>query len=172
MTNSRYAVGRQYREYVNEHYRQLDEIAKAKPGYDPGLVRHWEPRPGRPQDGDAWGPWKYKRSNLTLEYVPQDGHWWYEVDLERCGTAAEMLDWIFQINGKDKDCCSVEDLGHLIVALDDLLNPQANICSFGHASRLDVAKYFSGKVEDRQIKFTPVEAPAGVLRTRVEMVAK
>lgn len=42
----------------------------------------------------------FNRQYLTIE-VPLPSHGqFYEVDLERCNTSAQMLDWIFQLQGK------------------------------------------------------------------------
>lgn len=85
----------------------------------------------RPRDGDTWGRWKFVQKNLTLFYEPgKEVHTdWYEVDLEECLTSAAVLDWIAQIASKiwaTNDC-----IGNLVRALNDLLNPQSNLCSFG-----------------------------------------
>lgn len=76
--------------------------------------------------GDHEYRWVYHAENLTLELV-HDGRWCYEVDLERCTTSAEMLDWIFQVQGKGWPGASES----LLMALFDLLHPQGNLCSWG-----------------------------------------
>ena len=55
----------------------------------------------------------------------------------------KILDKIFQLRTKREDLVSAEDIGHLVAALDDLLHPQANICSFraGLAVRPDRLSY-------------------------------
>lgn len=56
--------------------------------------------PSFPQHGHKWGNWKFDADTLALDYAPQ-GHWQYEIDLERCATSAQLLDWVFQIQGKE-----------------------------------------------------------------------
>jgi hypothetical protein len=77
----------------------------------------------------TWGPWALDRKRLVLE-LPQD-EWTplYEVDLERCPTAAAVLDWIAQVQGKGWATPAI--VGHLVAALCDLLEPQARLCSWG-----------------------------------------
>lgn len=72
----------------------------------------------------GWGNWEYRAHNLTLFHVEHR----YEIDLERCATSAQILDWIFQISSKD---WGTEDVATLIQAFDDLLAPQRFICSVG-----------------------------------------
>jgi hypothetical protein len=137
-SNPRFAEGRQYREYVVGVYRAAGA--------------EWlGTEPGRPQEGDAWGPWVYQKENLTLQYAPRDGHWWYEVDLEKCVSSAAILDRIFQIRSKREDLVSAEDIGHLVAALNDLLQPQANVCSFGRDSQFDTTTYLTTDAADRSI---------------------
>jgi hypothetical protein len=140
------AAGRQYREYADGLY--------AKARADNGLMSLADFPDVEPlKDGDCWGPWRFQRSDLTLQYDPQDRHWWYEIDLERMTNSAAMLDVIFQISNKRESCCSTEDIGHLISALNDLLNPQANICSFGTNATLDATKYLDGEIKNRKFEF-------------------
>lgn len=83
-----------------------------------------------------WGGWHLLVPTLELAY--RDGsRTLYLIDLERCGTAAQVLDWIFQLRGKT--WCSPTDIGHLADAFRDILDPQANLCSFGAAKSLDAA---------------------------------
>jgi hypothetical protein len=81
-----------------------------------------------------WGHWKFHSSNLTLECSDERGYI-YEIDLERCGTPAEMLDGIFQVQGKT--WATADIVKDLLAALDDLLSPQAGLCSFGRSGRID-----------------------------------
>jgi hypothetical protein len=78
-----------------------------------------------PKDGDTWGGWQYDAKVRVLTYISED----YEIDLEQCTTSAETLDRIFQIAGKVWGTPQV--LGDLVQAIQDLLRPQATLCSFG-----------------------------------------
>ncbi|WP_345390935.1 hypothetical protein [Haloechinothrix salitolerans] len=62
-------------------------------------------------------------SALTL------GHDDYYVDLERCTTSAEVLDWIAQV--AEKPWANDEVLAGLVRALNDVLAPQEHLCSRG-----------------------------------------
>jgi hypothetical protein len=46
--------------------------------------------------------------------------------LERCATAAAVLDWIMQVAGKAWTTDAIT--GALVRALDDLLDPQTRLC--------------------------------------------
>lgn len=72
-----------------------------------------------------YGPWTFKKRGMYLDY--QNGR--YYVDLNDCNTSAQILDWICQVNGKPWATADV--IKGLIDAIDDLLEPQANLCSFG-----------------------------------------
>jgi hypothetical protein len=91
----------------------------------------------RPKHGAKWGKWRYDAKVLTLTHEGMD----YEIDLEECGTCAEVLDWIFQIAGKARPPWTRDDIVDLIDALNDILDPQATLCGSGKdQGRLDVAK--------------------------------
>lgn len=66
---------------------------------------------------------------------PGDG---YEVDLEECLTSAQVLDWIMQVAQKTWATDSI--VAALIRGLDEVLNPQAFLCSFGRSQTLTKAK--------------------------------
>ncbi len=85
-----------------------------------------------------WGAWHLHVRSLELTYE-KAGRTLYRIDLERCGTAAQVLDWLFQLRAKT--WCSPTDVGHLANAFRDILDPQANLCSFGRAKVLEVTPY-------------------------------
>jgi hypothetical protein len=77
-----------------------------------------------PEDRRRWGVW---RLNVpTLELIYEEDRYHYAIDLERCTTSAALLDWIFQIEGKD---WGPKVLCDLIRAFDDIFDPQRNLCS-------------------------------------------
>jgi len=158
----RLADGRQYQEFCDELSRKNEERYQAEHPESVYVVGnrkyftmpfseiHLNPPPS---DGDCWGPWKYHRDIFTLCYAPRDHHWGYEIDLERCSTSAEMLDWIFQVSNKVEWCVNREDIGQLIQALQDLMCPQATLCSFGTNNKtLDVATYLRKHTESKSQK--------------------
>jgi hypothetical protein len=84
-----------------------------------------------------WGPWQLSNDGLTLEQEGQQiRHNW--IDLTRCTTSAELLDTIFHAarHGEVSDAC----IAGLIRALDDLLDPMANLCSGGEPKTLSGPK--------------------------------
>src|SRR5919106_3305576 len=48
-------------------------------------------------NGTTWGNWRCDKELLTLEHAQG-----YEIDLERCTTCAEVLDWLCQLAGKSR----------------------------------------------------------------------
>jgi hypothetical protein len=82
------------------------------------------------QRGD-WGPWRLDPAVLVLYLEP---HHAYEVDLERCTTSAEVLDWVCQVAAKT--WADDATLAGLVRALDDVLAPQAHLCSSGQPKTL------------------------------------
>lgn len=72
-----------------------------------------------------WGGWTVDSDHYTLDF---DGdRYWFRLD--DCVSSAEVLDKIMQIAGKRwaDDAC----LAGLVRALNEILRPQANLCSFG-----------------------------------------
>jgi hypothetical protein len=89
----------------------------------------------RPKHGDTWGNWQYDAKVMVLTYLPED----YEIDLEQCTTSAKTMDRIFQLC--NKTWLSAKDGGDMLQALNDLLDPQANLCSFGQDKKFDATKH-------------------------------
>jgi hypothetical protein len=73
------------------------------------------------------GDWMYDGRTLVVRY--REGTHKYEVDLEKCTTCAELLDWIFQF--RKKGWATSRGVGGLVEILNRLLHPQRNLCSFG-----------------------------------------
>lgn len=69
------------------------------------------------------GPWALDISTFTLDHDD------YQVDLEQCTTSTEVLDWIAQI--ATKQWATNEVIAGLVRAINDVLAPQANLCSGG-----------------------------------------
>ena len=82
-----------------------------------------------------WGPWRLDLATWVLYPVAP---YRYEVDLEQCLTSAQVLDRIMQIS--QKTWADDATIAGLIRALDDVLNPQANLCSFGKPKTLTRAR--------------------------------
>ena len=121
--------------------------------------------------GRRWGTWVLDVERLCLvhqgqpvdrgdgsgvtegvpQYVAFIGK--YEVDLERIEDSAAALDWVFQVAGKTWANARVTK--DLLNAFDDIIHPQANLCSgacgSGHGGRV-------------------IENPGAFLRNRIATV--
>lgn len=88
---------------------------------------------------DTWLKWQENGaptpSDVTLTVTNEEGElfirgngtYLYNVDLERCKTSAQVLDWVVQVS--KKNWATPHLIGLLVVALDKELNLQANLCS-------------------------------------------
>jgi hypothetical protein len=89
--------------------------------------------------GRSWGGWRLNKANRTLEIdaygTPRQP---YYVDLDRCRTPAEVLDRIAQVSAKAW-CTPVVRSG-LVVALDEILLLQANLCGDGQPREITQAE--------------------------------
>jgi len=77
----------------------------------------------KPLNGDTWGKWIFNAENRTIEYITPEH---YYIDLDRCRSAAAVLDCLAQVSMKT--WCSAEDAGNLLRALDDILHLQRTMC--------------------------------------------
>lgn len=80
----------------------------------------------------GWRGWTLDGERLVLEYHQ------YEVDMERSLTGAQVCDWIFQV--AHKNWATPEVIAGLVKAFDDLLEPQANLCSNGQNKEVSNAR--------------------------------
>ena len=76
----------------------------------------------------TFGSWTLDPEMLVLNH---NKHYW-EIDLERCNTSAEILDWIFHMRGKGN--WTDQDTLDLLEAFDAILSPMRNFCSGGMVS--------------------------------------
>jgi hypothetical protein len=87
--------------------------------------------------------------NLTVTL--NEGHReWYWIDLERCVTPAQLLDWVFQVQGKT--WMTPELLRVTVEALDCALYPQATLCSCGipkNIRKSDLRRLVEGRLRER-----------------------
>jgi hypothetical protein len=88
-----------------------------------------------------WGNWTYDDSNQILRYESHGSD--CEIDLVEVRTSAAMLDWIFQL--RHKSWITAQDLADLLEAFDDLLDPQANYCSWGEEQNPEVLEILEAK---------------------------
>ncbi len=83
----------------------------------------------------TWGRWRLNERNVSLEYWDDERGNIYYIDFETCRTSAGILDWVFQVH--KKTFIDDRDRADLIHALDDILDPQANYCSWGESKSAD-----------------------------------
>ena len=111
--------------------------------------------------------WYFEPVNLTLALSPSGrrlmdgdllGPGEYEVDLERCTTSAQVLDWIVQVSKKTWATDAI--VADLVRALDDVLDMQGTLCPFGQARIVDVKQLLAG----RRVQLVDVPAKAAVTR--------
>jgi hypothetical protein len=81
----------------------------------------------------GWGPWKLDPDRFVLDRDP-DSLNSYPIDLLSCQDSDEVLDWICQV-ARQKWADDVT-LAGLARALNDVLLPQATLCSVGEPKRL------------------------------------
>ncbi len=96
--------------------------------------------------------WKFNKSNLTITLTEPYG---YEIDLERCNSSAEVLDWIVQIAKKTWATDAI--VADLVRTLDRLLDLQGNLCSFGMDKKGFVAKRFLESREGQEHRYVTSE---------------
>lgn len=79
------------------------------------------------EDGQKWGRWEFIERNLTLVLRgnKENTNDHYEIDLERCRSGDEVLNWICQIH--EKIWADNDVLADLVRALDRCLNLQRNV---------------------------------------------
>lgn len=81
-----------------------------------------------------WGNWNYDASSFELGYR-RDGAWVYAVDLDRCRSSAEVLDWIYQV--RHKGVFTAEDVADLLDAIDAVFAVQSNLCPSGTSLEIE-----------------------------------
>ncbi|OLM28294.1 hypothetical protein Ae717Ps2_6633c [Pseudonocardia sp. Ae717_Ps2] len=86
-----------------------------------------------------WGPWQLTNNGDALTLDPSGAtlaHDW--IDLTRCTTAAETLDAIVHASRHAPDGGERDDayIAGLVRAIDDMLDPMANLCSGGQPKTL------------------------------------
>ena len=88
-------------------------------------------------DPDQWLPWRLDQENTVLwcdRYG--NGRSIYEIDLQQCQTSSQVLDWICQVANKSWALDEHAVISGLVIALNDILEPQANLCSWTMGKRL------------------------------------
>ena len=87
------------------------------------------------------GGWRFDSEDMTMQLdgtAMSGDRVKYEVELDAFRNSAEILDSIAQIT--KKNWATPEIVFGFVVALDDLLDLQANVCSFGSDRTIDPLK--------------------------------
>jgi hypothetical protein len=79
---------------------------------------------------DDYGHWHLDRDAQTLTLsADSPARYEYVINLAELNTSGEMLDLIMQV--ANKTWATAEMLGTLVEALNDIFEPQVNLCSWG-----------------------------------------
>ena len=103
-----------------------------------------------PSEGDRWGNWEFAADTLHLLYKQPGGREQYNIPLRGISDSAEMLDWVFQV--RMKTWISSKDIGDLVQAFDDLLEPQATLCGQGVNQKLNPGAYINERMKAHSSK--------------------
>ena len=93
-----------------------------------------------------WGGWYFGKKHLTLDLLdtPEGSYShkdpFYQIDLEQINSSSQMLDWIFQVNGKVSKMYGLSVCQDLINAFEEIFRPQKNCCSMGINKKFDGSK--------------------------------
>jgi hypothetical protein len=82
-----------------------------------------------PSRNETWGKWRFDEAPFQLVHTIG-----YFVNLAEMKDSANVLDWIAQLS--NKSWAEPEDIGHFVRALDELMDLQANVCSYGSDGKL------------------------------------
>lgn len=97
------------------------------------------------QHGQKFGNWRFNAKHLTLDLYNGDEIDGYYVDLEEISNSAQMLDWIFQISGKQNRKDNVVDL---IEAFDAIFQPQKTLCPGGESHAIEnIGEFLESRAE-------------------------
>lgn len=85
-----------------------------------------------------WGNWVvFVGSYNCIEHEPS-GYW---IGFNRLNTCAEIMDWLFQL--RQKTWFTSQDASDFLTLIDDVLHPQATLCSFGQdRGKVDATRMF------------------------------
>ena len=90
-----------------------------------------EEKLGRP----VWGEWEYDPQTLCLISRSRGG----EIDMTRMINSAQVLDWIFHLDGKG--WVTPKIIAEFLEAVRFLIDPQENLCSWGENKTFDAKKH-------------------------------
>ena len=114
--------------------------------------------------GRSWGDWTLDTARLVLvfrgqpvkrggtpggcrPYMAYFGQ--YELDIEAVRRSSNLLDFIFQINGKT--WATARAMKDLVNAIDAIIRPQVNLCSCGQDKQIEQpAEFLTQRVAERR----------------------
>ena len=137
------------KEKAENQYKDKVEKILSKYADDLGFIKLPVPEKlPTPANHDWWGSWRYNATAPSLEYYDEEGKYICEIDLELCNNSSEILSWILTFN--DTFWCGPECVGHLVAALIDLLDPQANILGLEPGKTFDSGVYLNRQADSPQ----------------------
>lgn len=80
--------------------------------------------------------WEIDDNTMTLDLIDKDHE--YYVEISRCNSSAEILDWIIQVSKKTWVTDNI--LASLVRRLDHYIDLQANVCSYGRDGKVDACE--------------------------------
>ena len=116
--------------------------------------------------------WVVDWADRELCFCGPDGYKMYRVDLERCQTSAQVLDWIMQVAGKA--WANDHVIADMVRAIDKYANPQRNMCSHGEEKgpyvwreedTHDERGYYAHKVKEKGIQEYMVKERKKLIKT-------
>jgi hypothetical protein len=90
---------------------------------------------------EQWGKWKLDKDRRAIVYDGSHDCWF---PLAQMNNSTEILDWIVQLH--EKSWATPEDIGNLVVALDDIFDLQNNLCGCGMEHRFNAREYLSKRL--------------------------
>jgi len=89
--------------------------------------------------------WELDEENHCLNHI----EWDYGIDLERCTTSAEVLDYLCQLYRKN--WITQKAFYELFSFVDAFIDPQHNLCSFGRSTEIkDISSILKERYKLRQ----------------------
>jgi hypothetical protein len=90
----------------------------------------------------GWGNWYFIDDPACL-VLTKDGYYAYDIRVTDMTDSARTLDWIMQV--ASKSWVTPEDVGNLVLAINDLLEPQSSMCGGGKNRTIDPSNFLPSR---------------------------
>jgi len=128
----------QYREILKECQEKYFKEGEPVSSQELGMYSLVKPEV---KIGYWWGSWKLGAQNALFCYEPEGKYenpvFW--IDLEKLSSSATVLNHVFEV--VNKKWANAEVLANLLWALEDIFNPQRNICTGGTDQTFNAETY-------------------------------